>query len=337
MLLEGILLPLTTPFHADGRLFLSKLKYNVERYSRTSAAGLMMLSSLGEADALTDEETRAVLSAAIDAAAEHKLMIAAVGRESVFATLELADVAARLGYDAVAVRGPIFAADPSMRIETETYLRAVADGASEPMVLVSERGRELSVDVIARLAEHPNVLGLIDSERGRLAELKSRTAAVTHSATVTTIFAAATRRMLRPSLEASTANLAGVAVLETRPSVKTRTKQVGFQIMTATTEGMLQSWQAGASGSVPGLGACAPQACYEVWQAFRDGDLPLAEEKQDRVRHAATRVEGPRGIAAAKHGADFNGYFGGRPRLPLLGLTSSESDELERLLAGMRN
>lgn len=337
MLLEGIFLPLTTPFHADGRLFPSKLKYNVERYSRTPAAGLVVLGELGEADGLTDEETRAVLSAAIEAAAHEKVMIASVGRESVIATLQLAEFAAQAGYDAVIVRGPAFAANDSLRIETETYFRAVADGASLPVVLSSEAGRELNVAVIGALAEHPNVLGLIDRDGSRVRQIATATAGVSREVTVTTVFAAATRRMLKSAMVASAANLGGVAVLEARPGLKTRVKKVGFQVLSTSTAGMLESWQAGIVGAVPRVGPCAPQACYEVWQAFKDGDQPLAEEKQERVRRMARRVEGLQGIGAVKFGADFNGYYGGRPRLPLLGLTAAECHEMESALDGMRN
>ena len=337
MLLEGIFLPLTTPFHADGRLFVSKLKYNVERYSRTPAAGLVVLGELGEADGLSDEERRTVLSAVIEAAADDKVLLASVGRESVFQTLRSAEIAAQAGYDAVAAQGPVFAADDAMRIETETYFRAVADGASLPVVLVSEHARELSTSVIARLAEHPNVIGIMDADAARVSEIKAATASVSREFTVTNVFAAATRRMLKSAVVASAANLGGVAVLEARPGIKTRVKKVGFQVLSATTANMLEAWQSGAAGAVPRVGACAPQAVCEVWQAFKDGDLPLAEEKQDRVRGIAQKVEGYAGIGAVKYGADFNGYYGGRPRLPLLGLTAAECEVIEQTLGGMRN
>ena len=338
MLLEGIFLPLTTPFHADGRLFAKKLEYNVERYSRTPAAGMLVLSGAGEADALTDEETRTVLRATTDAAADQKVLIASVGRESVFATLQLAEYAAKAGFDAIAVRGPAFTEDPTMRIELMTYFRAVADGAPLPVVLASEPGRALSVETTAELAHHPNILGALtgDATANWIAEVRTLTAPVSREVTVTTVFAAATTRMLRVPVSSS-ANLGGVAVLDARPAVRTRTKRVGFQMLSGSTAAMLEAWQAGASGAIPRLGPCAPQACCEVWQAFRDGDLPLAEEKQDRVRAVAARVEGSAGIGAIKHGCDFNGYFGGRPRLPLLGLTAFESTALEQALANMRN
>jgi 4-hydroxy-2-oxoglutarate aldolase len=341
MLLEGIFLPLTTPFYPDGRLYERKLESNVEHYSRTPASGMFVLGDAGEAEALTEDETRTVLRTAIGAAAKEKAMIASVGRESVFATLRLAEASAEAGYDAIAVRAPAFADDSSMKIELMTYFRAVADGVSLPVMMVSGPGRGLSVELAAELAQHPNVIGLVDGESvpERVAQIKAATASVSREVTVTTVFAAATRRMLAVTDGSfvSAASLGGVAVLEAKPGMKTRVKRVGFQLLTGSTMGMLESWQAGAVGSVPRLGACAPQACCEVWQAFRDGDLALAEEKQDRVRRVAARMEGARGIGAIKYGCDFNGYYGGRPRLPLLGLTAAECAEVERELAGMRN
>ena len=111
MLLEGIFLPLTTPFYPDGRVYLRKLEANVEHYSRTPVAGMLVLGDAGEADGLTDAEARAVLEAAIAFAGVEKVMVAGVSRGSVVATLELAGVAAAAGYDAVAVGTPLCVAD----------------------------------------------------------------------------------------------------------------------------------------------------------------------------------------------------------------------------------
>jgi dihydrodipicolinate synthase/N-acetylneuraminate lyase len=333
MLLEGIFLPITTPFHADGRLYPRKLESNVEHYSRTPAAGMIVLSEVGEAASITDEETRTVLASAIRTGDPEKVMLASVGRESVFATLELARFAAELGYDAIALSAPSLASDAAMQLETETYYKAVADASALPVVIVGS----LDIDLIARLAQHPQIIGLIDASltAAKVAEIKLRTADVTRDVTVTTIFAAATRRMLAASAK-SGSNLGGIALL-TSPALKTRTKKVGFQLLTGAAHSMLAAWQAGASGAVPRLGPAAPQACCEVWQAFRDGDQPLAEEKQDRIRTVAARMEGPRGIASIKYGADFNGYFGGRPRLPLLPPTANICAQVESELIGMRN
>ena len=49
MLLQGIFPPITTPFYPDGRVYLKKLEHNVDRYSKTPAAGIVVLGSTGEA------------------------------------------------------------------------------------------------------------------------------------------------------------------------------------------------------------------------------------------------------------------------------------------------
>jgi len=347
MLLEGIFLPLTTPFHPDGRLFLHKLASNVEHYSRTQAAGMLVLAQTGEASGLTDIEVHQVMETAIGAAADEKVMIATVGRGSVSATLLLAKAAANLHYDAVAVGGPAFASDASLRREVATYFQTVADQSELPVVLISDRDRPLEVSLIAELAGHANILGVVDDELSisRASALLEATADVSRQVTVTSTFAAATGRMLRQVVPGGVGNfvpaetlIGGVAVVAPPiPAVKTRTKKVGFQILTSATSGMLEAWNAGAAGAIPRLGACAPQACCEVWQAFKDGDPALAAEKQHRILPAAALVEGWPGIAALKYGCDLNAYFGGLPRLPLLPLSAGDRLQVEAALAGLKS
>jgi len=108
MLLEGIFAPITTPFYSDERLYLKKLEFNVGRLSLTALAGLVALGSTGEAVALDDAETREVLRVTAESASEEKVLIAGIGRESVKATLDLADAAAGFDYDAVLVRNPCY-------------------------------------------------------------------------------------------------------------------------------------------------------------------------------------------------------------------------------------
>ena len=120
------------------------------------------------------------------------------------------------------------------------------------------------------------------------------------------------------------------------PAVKTRQKTVGFQVLATSTANMLDDWRAGASGAVPRLGPCAPQACCEVWQAFKDGDQPLADEKQERILAVSSLVGGLRGAAAMKYGCDLNGYFGGFPRLPWLPLDGSAQAEFEAALGSLK-
>lgn len=100
---------------------------------------------------------------------------------------------------------------------------------------------------------------------------------------------------------------------------------------------MLEALRAGAVGVMPPFAACAPQACYEVVAAWKDGDLALAEEKQERLQAAAKRMEQELGVSAIKFGCDLNGYFGGLPRLPLLPSSGAEREEIETLMHGLKS
>src|SRR5579863_5604835 len=108
MLLHGIIPPITTPFYPDGNVYFKKLEHNVERYSKTPVAGMVVLGSTGEVVMLSDQERRDVLKTAREAAAPNKVLIAGTGMESAAETLRLTEYAAEVGYDVALVRTPHF-------------------------------------------------------------------------------------------------------------------------------------------------------------------------------------------------------------------------------------
>jgi len=351
MLLEGIFPAVTTPFYPDGRLYLKKLEHNVERYSRTPVAGLVLLGSTGEAVMLSDEESRTVLRVARETAAPEKVLLAGVARESLVETLRLAEFAADQQYDAVLVRTPHYYGPQMGRMEMLTYYRALADRSPLPVVLYSIpkfTHYELPVDVIAELAQHPNIIGLKDSSGSvsRIAEAVAATnRAPRRKVLVTSVFAPLTSRMLLklvppPANFVSAESLGGdaaVAVGPPRPAVKTmREKEVGFQVLSGSAHNLLASLEAGAAGGVLALAACAPQACQEIYTAWKDSDPKLAKEKQQRVVEPSA-LAGKLGIPAIKHACDLNGYYGGRPRIPLLPLDAEQQAEVARVMADLRN
>src|SRR6185312_14908099 len=119
-------------------------------------------------------------------------------------------------------------------------------------------------------------------------------------------------------------------------ALRTRTKAVGFQILSGNSGSLLDALNAGATGIAPAFAACAPQACYEVYAAWKDGDVALAEEKQARIRDAAALAEslGPGGL---KYACDLNGYAAGLPRLPHFPPDAAQRAALEALMHPLRN
>ena len=369
MLLEGLHIPLTTPFAADGSVALPKLAANVARYSKTPAAGLIVLGPSREPTLLSDDETRNVLRTAAEAAAPEKVLLAGIARDSVRSVLALADFAAQHHYDAILVGVPPFLAlgQPSVSTAVEempravksrlreqrTFFQALADRSPLPVVLLSVTGRFIRIPDSVELASHPNIIGIVHVGisaqilNGRLSAHARPEAPIKREVAVTSTFAAVTARM-RLAAEAAAApalvsvgSLAGsaTAIAEPTPAVRAlrnRTKSVGFQILSGNSGSLLDALNAGATGIAPAFAAAAPQACYEVYAAWKDGDAALAEEKQLRIREAAALTEslGPGGL---KYASDLNGYAGGLPRLPHLPPDGSQRAALEALMQGLRN
>jgi dihydrodipicolinate synthase/N-acetylneuraminate lyase len=357
MLLEGMFIPVTTPFYADGACYWRKLEHNVDRYSRTPAAGLVVLGPRSEASGLNDEERRESLRLASEAAAKEKVLIAGAGAESVAGAVKIAEQAAEAKFDAVLLPAPmgwqrlVRAGRADALAQVELFFRAAADRSPLPVVLWSDArngGFELPAAMVGALAVHGNVIGMMGSalDARRLDEIAALARDVKREVTVTTQFAAVTARMLEVerggpatfvAADALSSGGASVAVPAPKAALKTRTKTVGFQMVAAgAASASVDLLEAGVQGVLPELASCAPQGCHEVWAAFKDGDPKLARLKAERLREADAVME-EFGVAGVKYGCDLNGYFGGAPRLPRVGLTAGEKARVERALQEVRN
>ena len=358
MLLQGIFPPVTTPLYPDGNVYFKKLESNVERYSRTPAAGIVVLGSTGEAILLSDQERRDVLKSAREATAPHKLLVAGTGIESAIETLLLTEYAAELGYDVAMVRTPHYYKKQMQPANILAFYRTVADRSPLPVIIYNfpqATGYNIPAELVIELAEHPNLIGIKESS-GDVEKVRAMVEGTRHiqrSATVTETFEAVTPRMLAAAasgsnaeggelvqvggLQASSAAKPSSASVTVVGKMKTRRKEVGFQVMVGAADKLHTSLDAGAVGGILAFACVAPTSCYEIYTAWKEGDAQLARLKQERIHRAAQRVVGELGIPGVKYGMDFNGYFGGPARLPLLPLTGDVKAEVERELADVRN
>jgi len=203
VLLSGIFPPITTPFYPDGKVYYKKLEANVERYSRTPVAGIVVLGSTGEAILLSDEERREALKTA-RAAGKHKVLIAGTGIESAAETLRLTDYAAELGYDVAMVRTPHYYKGQMKPPNMLAFYRFVGDRSALPVIIYNfpqATGYDMPAELVIELAEHPNIVGIKESsgdvEKAR--KIVESTRHVKRSAFVTETFDAVTARMMTPA------------------------------------------------------------------------------------------------------------------------------------------
>ena len=343
---------MTTPFYPDGAVYYKKIEHNIDRYSRTPIAGMVVLGSTGEAVFLGDEERRRVLKTTAEVAAPEKVLVAGTGLESVAETLKLTEYAATLGYDVALVRTPHFYR-PQMKPEAMlSYYRMVADRSPLPVLLYTVppfTAYDLPLELVVELAGHPNIIGIKESSGNveKVAAMVEKTRHIQRTATATETFQAVTGRMMSASaagqmpaqgqmVAVETLAGAGVAVAA-KPKIKTRTKEVGFQVLVGAAHTLLNSLQAGASGGVLGFAAPAPTICFEIYSAWRENDTALAQSKQESIIAATKRVVSELGIPAVKYAMDLNGYYGGLPRLPLLPLASAQMSEVESQMSRFPN
>jgi 4-hydroxy-2-oxoglutarate aldolase len=376
MLLSGIFPPITTPFYPDGNVYFKKLESNVERYSRTPVSGIVVLGSTGEAIMLSDQERRDVLKVAREATAPNKVLIAGTGVESANETLRLSEYAADLGYDIAMVRTPHYYKKQMQTANILAFYRTVADRSPLPVIIYNfpqATGYDMPAEVAIELAGHPNLIGIKESSGDveKVRKMVDGTRHIKRGATVTETFEAVTPRLLAAASAGAAAEsreLVPVGMLsgsaETSPrlakerdvghldlslakpsssavtlvgKMKTRQKEVGFQVLVGAAQKLQPSLDAGAVGAILAFACPAPTACYEIYAAWKEGDGDLARLKQERIAKAAERVAGDLGVPGVKYGMDFNGYYGGPSRLPFLPLSADLKIEIERLLADVRN
>ena len=343
MLLHGIFPPITTPFYPDGKVYFKKLESNVEHYSRTPCAGIVVLGSTGEAILLSDEERRDVLKSAREAAAPNKVLIAGTGVESAIETLRLTEYAAELGYDVAMVRTPHYYKKQMQPANMLAFYRTVADRSPLPVIIYNfpqATGYDIPAELVIELAEHPNLIGIKEScgDVEKVRKMVEGTRHIKRSATVTETFDAVTPRMLAAASGVRigdggelvpVASLGGKLGRPCKPSsaavtvvgkMKTRQKEVGFQVLVGRrTSCILRSMPEPWARFL--LLPCARRPPATRFMPRGKKATPNWRDEAGAHRQSRAAYRRRVGHSGVKYAMDFNGYFGGPARLPLLPLT----------------
>jgi 4-hydroxy-2-oxoglutarate aldolase len=180
MHLSGLFAPLPTPFDDQDHVDILRLRAAFPRWLATPLDGFVVLGSNGEAALMDDDECDRVVDAARSLVPDSRVLIVGTGRESTRAAVAATQRAASLGADAVLVRTPsFFRSQMTSDVFVRHYL-AVADTSPVPVLLynfTAVTGVNLQPATVARLAEHPNIVGVKESgsDISQLADLVNLT------------------------------------------------------------------------------------------------------------------------------------------------------------------
>ena len=174
---HGVYPYLVSPVDAQGRVKTDVLGKLSADLIDAGVHGLTPLGSTGEFAYLTREQRDAVVKTTIEAAHKRVPVIAGVASTS---TADAVEQAKRYqGFGADGILAILEAYFPLKDAQIEAYFRAIADAVDIPVVLYTNpnfQRSDLTLDVIARLSEHPRIRYIKDASTntGRLLSIMSR-------------------------------------------------------------------------------------------------------------------------------------------------------------------
>lgn len=174
---SGSITALITPMNRDGSLDFASFEKLVDWQIRESTAALCAVGTTGESPTLSHAEHHAVVERTIKVSAGRVPVIAGAGSNSTSEAIDLAQYAEKAGANAVLVVAPYYN-KPTQEGLYRHYM-AIADAISIPVILYNIPGRsivDISVETMARLARHPNIIGVKDATANLLRPLQVRRA-----------------------------------------------------------------------------------------------------------------------------------------------------------------
>ena len=165
MKLGGVMPPITTPFK-NGELALDRLKENFQKWNQTGLSGFLVLGSNGEAIYLKEKEKIRIIEVSRDSIPAVKIMIVGTGMESTQETIWFTNQAAKMGANyALVITPSYFKGSMKPHILSDHFI-AVAESSQIGILLYNVpqfTGINMEPELVAKLSEHPNILGIKDS------------------------------------------------------------------------------------------------------------------------------------------------------------------------------
>jgi 4-hydroxy-tetrahydrodipicolinate synthase len=174
---HGVFPYLVSPIDERGDVRGAVLSKLIDDLIKAGVQGVTPLGSTGEFAYLNNQQRSDIVRISIEAAAGRVPVVAGVAATATADAVAQARLYAKLGADGIlAILESYF---PLKDAQVEDYFRAVADAIDVPVVLYTNpqfQRTDLSLDVIARLAEHPRIQYIKDASTntGRLLSIMNR-------------------------------------------------------------------------------------------------------------------------------------------------------------------
>lgn len=166
--LSGVFPPFPTPF-VDQELACDKLAENIEKFNQAGLVGYMPLGSNGEFRSLTEAESLKVIDVFAAKKSADKTLMVGAGRESAYAAIDFIKKLADKGVDYASILPPHYFVATMTDDALIKHYTMVADKSPIPILLYNApkfaAGLELSPELVATCAAHPNIVGMKDTSK----------------------------------------------------------------------------------------------------------------------------------------------------------------------------
>ena len=172
----GSLTALVTPFKngaLDEAAFRGLISWQIEQGSH----GLVPVGTTGESPTLSHAEHKRVVEIAVDASKGRVPVIAGAGSNSTEEAISLAKHAKEAGADGILVVTPYY--NKPTQEGMFLHFTAIADAVDIPLIIYNIPPRsvvDMSVETMARLAKHRNIIGVKDATASLTRPLHTRRA-----------------------------------------------------------------------------------------------------------------------------------------------------------------
>ncbi|MDB5797702.1 MAG: 4-hydroxy-tetrahydrodipicolinate synthase [Paucimonas sp.] len=163
-MIQGSLVAIVTPMHADGSLDLPGLRKLIDWHVAEGTDGIVIVGTTGESPTVSVEEHCELIKVAVEHTAKRIPVIAGTGGNSTAEAIELSRNALKVGADASLQVVPYY--NRPTQEGMYRHFRAIAEAVELPMILYNVPGRtvaDMSNDTILRLAQVPGVIGIKDA------------------------------------------------------------------------------------------------------------------------------------------------------------------------------
>ena len=161
---KGSFVALITPMRADGSFDEKAYAEFVEWQISEGTNGIVPVGTTGESPTLSHDEHKRVVEIAIEVAKGRIPVIAGAGSNSTEEAIDLTRHAKEAGADAALIVTPYY--NKPTQEGMFLHYTAIADAVDLPIIIYNIPGRSvvnMSVETMARLAKHRNIVGVKDS------------------------------------------------------------------------------------------------------------------------------------------------------------------------------